>query len=147
MTEVQEWLDATRAKWHCDFLGIAIAGDSEDGGREIRWHFVSGNQSQAYQNIRLKKGRGIAGMVWKTGRIQQDEDILRQPAKFLEYPIARTERLAAMLAVPLVEKEQVCGVFAVGYRSEHNFQPFESERMTDAAPHLVSLLEGAGKLG
>lgn len=141
MEAINQWLNDKRTVLQCDFLGVALAGAAPGGGREIRWHFVSGNLNEAYRNIRLQKGRGIAGMVWKTGRVQQDEDIHLKKEIIMEYPIARLEQLDAMLAVPIVMDEQVRGVFAMGYRGEHRFTHSEQEAMEAAVPELTTQLE------
>lgn len=144
MDVIKIWLDQKRESLQCDFLGIALAGEAPGGGREIRWHYVSGNLNEAYRHIRLQKGRGIAGMVWKTGRVQKDEDIHLKREIIMEYPIARLEQLDGMLAVPIIVADQVTGVFAMGYRQTHRFTQEEEIQLAGAVPELTTLLEREG---
>lgn len=140
MELIEEWVAACQKKWGCDFLGIAMNAAAEDAPKEIRWLHVAGNRSEAYQNIRLQVGRGIAGMVWKTARLQLDEHIFEQPDKLLEYPIARTEKLQTALAVPVMQDSEVQAVLMSGYRRDHSFTSDEQHKLQTAAAELSQLL-------
>lgn len=140
MELIEEWLTAYQRKWGCDFLGIAMNAATEDAPKEIRWLHVVGNRSEAYQNIRLQVGRGIAGMVWKTARMQLDEHIFQQPDKLLEYPIARTEKLETALAAPVMAESEVLAVLMSGYRRNHSFTTVERQQLETAAAELSQLL-------
>ncbi len=89
MDTIQKWLQTHQQRLACDFAGIACNVATDDKPKEIRWIYVAGNQSEAYKKIRLQIGRGIAGLVWKTARTQLDENILEQPEKLIDYPIAQ----------------------------------------------------------
>ncbi|EOH97827.1 GAF domain-containing protein [Enterococcus pallens] len=140
MERLSEWLMGYQAKWGCDFLGIAMDVAAEDAPKEIRWLHVAGNRSEAYKNIRLQVGRGIAGMVWKTARTQLDEHIYQQPDKLVEYPIARTEKLQTALAAPVMEDKEVQAVLMSGYREDHSFSALERQQLEAAAAELSQLL-------
>ncbi|MGG5315315.1 hypothetical protein IGI49_003695 [Enterococcus sp. AZ071] len=140
MESLKEWVTAYREKWGCDFLGIAMNAAAEDAPKEIRWMQVAGNRSEAYKNIRLQVGRGIAGMVWKTARTQLDEHIFQQPDKLVEYPIARTEKLQTALAVPVMHHSEVEAVLMSGYRTDHSFSSVERQQLETAAAELSQRL-------
>lgn len=142
MKNIENWLYERRRGWVCDFVGIAVNCAPDDVPQIIRWRYVSGNQSDAYQKIRLKVGRGIAGMVWKTGRPQADEAIFSQPDKLLEYPIARVESLDSMLAVPITVENKVIGILAIGFRHTHSFTEEELTNVSTAAEKLAPTLKG-----
>lgn len=141
MKDIVNWLQEKRSLWRCDFIGIAVNCAPANAPQTIRWRYVSGNKSEAYQKIRLKVGRGIAGMVWKTGRPQADEAIFSQPDKLLEYPIARVEALDSMLAVPVTIKNEVIGILAIGFRHTHAFTPTEIKAVVTAAEILAPTLK------
>ncbi|GCF95384.1 histidine kinase [Enterococcus florum] len=141
MESIEKWLKDHQEKWACDFLGIAMDAAPENAPKEIRWLHVVGNQSEAYKNIRLQVGRGIAGMVWKTARKQLDERIFDQPDKLIEYPIARLEKLHTALAVPVMSQQVVFAVLMSGYRDDHPFTSEEQAEVESAAVELNQLLE------
>jgi nitrogen regulatory protein A len=114
--ELLEWLEKQRQDAHYDFLGIGINVAPPTQAKEIRWSFVVGNQNEAYQNICLQIGRGLAGNVWKIGRMQIEEHLKSSPAKTMEYPIVRLERLNAVAVLPLIEDRLVVGVLLAGHR-------------------------------
>ncbi|KAF1299257.1 hypothetical protein BAU15_01015 [Enterococcus sp. JM4C] len=140
MGDIQALIEEKLKDWQVDFVGLAENVAPPEAPKEIHWLYVAGNQSQAYKNIRLQVGRGIAGLVWKTARPQMDRDIMNDVAKRLEYPIARTEKLANVYAVPVMSKHDVIGVLLTGYRSDCT--AFDIEAIGRAAEELASLLQG-----
>ncbi|EUJ40313.1 hypothetical protein PWEIH_04506 [Listeria weihenstephanensis FSL R9-0317] len=99
-----------------DFVGIAtaVAGEAQ---KEIRWKYVAGNRNNRYQKIVLQVGKGIAGIVWRTARPIIAEDLKNDRlAPLQEYPIALTENLASIIAVPIMSDGSVIGVMLGGYR-------------------------------
>ncbi|MGM0213667.1 GAF domain-containing protein [Enterococcus sp. AZ109] len=140
MESIEDFLLRYQKKWTCDFLGIALNVASGDTPKEIRWVHVVGNRSEAYKNIRLQVGRGIAGMVWKTARMQLDEHIFDQPDKLIEYPIARIEKLQTALAAPVMNNAEVYAILMSGYRDNHQYTPLEKAQLGAAASELSQLL-------
>ncbi|MBC6316350.1 GAF domain-containing protein [Listeria grandensis] len=99
-----------------DFVGIATA-IAAGGQKEIRWKYVAGNRNERYQKIVLQVGKGIAGIVWRTARPMIAEDLKNDRlAPLQEYPIALTENLASIIAVPITVEDTVIGVMLGGYR-------------------------------
>ncbi|MBC6309659.1 GAF domain-containing protein [Listeria sp. FSL L7-1582] len=105
-----------RLQFGLDFVGIATA-IAADGQKEIRWKYVAGNRNNRYQKIVLQVGKGIAGIVWRTARIMISENLNQdRDAPLQEYPIALTENLASIIAVPIMSEGVVIGVMLGGYR-------------------------------
>lgn len=146
MTAINKWLTACAASWQCDFIGVALDEKSQSI-KEIRWVYVAGAKNLAYQKIRLKIGRGIAGEVWKTGRLQKDNNLQKNPEKLMAYPISRSEKLDSVMAVPVFNPEafsEVLAVLLIGYRQPKEFSTVEEAQLTNAARQLAELLkEGA----
>ncbi|MBO1305144.1 GAF domain-containing protein [Enterococcus sp. 669A] len=140
MGSINDWLAEYQQRWGCDFFGVAMNAAPEDAPKEIRWLHVVGNNSEAYKNIRLQVGRGIAGMVWKTARMQLDEHIFDRPERLIEYPIARTEKLQTALAAPVMDQVEVQAVLMSGYRSAHQYTLDERQQLEQAAAELSQLL-------
>ena len=63
----QETLDKIRKEEGYDFAAIAFY-ESNKPSSPIKWHYVSGNKNNRFKLIILRKGRGLAGTVMKTGK-------------------------------------------------------------------------------
>lgn len=101
-----------------DFVAIAMQGATAP--HLTRWVYASGNQSQSFRRIVLRKGFGIAGLVLRTGKPFYHNDILKlHYSNQLYSPIARSENLKQVVAVPINDKylKVAIGVLLVGYRS------------------------------
>lgn len=141
MSQIQSWLDQHLAATTYDFLGVATNIAPAAAPKVIRWQYVAGNQSSAYQGIRLQVGRGIAGMVWRTARYQLDEDIFQDREKLIEYPIARLESLDAALGIPVIVSEEVVAIFLIGMRTSYHFTTAEIQQGLVWAKELSALWE------
>lgn len=158
MDAVKAWLKSERIAWDCDFIGIAVNTAPPQEAKEIRWLYTEGPKNNAHQKIRLRIGRGIAGIVWKTARPQSEDHLQSQPEKLMEYPISRTEKLESALAVPVfapvVEtpllrqnqtfigtQTEVIGVLMVGFRRSRKFNQEEITKLTACGADVAYLLQ------
>lgn len=98
-----------------DFAGVALY-EHHMTSAPIKWHYVSGNLNDRYKMIILRKGRGLAGMVMKTGKRMIIADVVASlsPEDKIKYPILIAENLTAMVAIPLCYNNQVYGVLLLG---------------------------------
>ncbi|MFV5937075.1 nitrate respiration regulation accessory nitrate sensor NreA [Mammaliicoccus sciuri] len=118
----QEQLDLIRSTYGVDFVGLAMT--SEDASHfHIKWQYVSGNLNHRYQNIVLRSGRGIAGIVIKSGKPIEIRDLKESPYhdQLFNYPIVQSEQLTSLLAIPLWKKYRVYGVLLLGQRDDKLF--------------------------
>lgn len=116
----QTIIDELRETHSCDFISLAIAKSASEGS-EITWQYASGNLNDRYKRIVLHSGKGIAGIVFKTGKemiVNSVKDELH-PKDLFNYPIIVSERLSSLVAIPLFQFSRVAGVLLVGYREEH----------------------------
>lgn len=88
----------------------------------IRWRFGAGNQSQRFRQITLRRGFGIAGLVFRTGKPFFENDLSKySSSKKLYTPIANVESLWSAVAVPISSQMgTVNAVLLGGYRSKHS---------------------------
>lgn len=150
MTAIKSWLKKERNFWNCDFIGVAVNAAGPQEAKEIRWLYTEGPEDLAHQKIRLRIGRGIAGMVWKTARPQSEQHLQSHPEKLMAYPISRTEKLDAALAVPVLlptaeylgQPQEVVGVLMVGYRQNRQFSGADIAELCQQAATVAKLLEG-----
>lgn len=98
----QETLDKIRKEEGYDFAAIAFY-ESNKPSSPIKWHYVSGNKNNRFKLIILRKGRGLAGTVMKTGKrmVIANVGLALGPEEKIDYPILLSESLTAVLAVPL----------------------------------------------
>lgn len=108
-----------REQFAFDFVALSIADHTKEF-ITLKWQYVAGNLNDRYKRITLHSGKGIAGMVWKTGKPMLLHDVDREiPAEQIyTYPIIVSERLKSMGAVPLWENKRVAGVLLVGFRDK-----------------------------
>jgi len=117
-------IDELRAILGCDFISLAIAKSASEGS-EITWQYASGNLNERYKRIVLHSGKGIAGIVFKTGKkmvVNNVKDEMHDKELF-NYPILVSEQLRSLVAFPLYQLSRVGGVLLVGYREEHRVLP------------------------
>ena len=110
-------LDKLRAQEGYDFGGIALY-DYHHTSSPIKWQYVSGNLNSRYKLIVLRKGRGLAGTVMKTGKRMVIENVSKTitPEERIKYPILMSENLNALVAIPLWHEQHVAGVLLLGQR-------------------------------
>lgn len=139
--QIQTQLDQLKKETGVDFVGIATSQVKERGIREIRWQLVSGNLSEQYQKIVLQPGKGLAGIVWRTGRKLIDEQLQAKKENFLSYPILTMERLKSAAALPVLREQDVIAVLLLAYREEKPFPPSVISRGEQLTDQLSILLE------
>lgn len=125
-TIYQTTLDHIREAIGYDFASLAFAQSAKDQF-VITWQYVSGNLNDRYKRIQLQSGKGIAGMVFKTGKPMLVLDVAEQLAQSerFQYPIIVSERLCSLAAIPLFELDRVTGVLLVGYRETNKITESE----------------------
>lgn len=103
--QIQQRIDQIKEELQVDFVALALSTVNEmTKVRVIRWKYVAGNTNHYYQRIRLQVGKGIGGIVWRTGRAYQATDLQKQPEKLVELPITRMEKLESIAAFPALEQ-------------------------------------------
>ncbi|WP_436862638.1 nitrate respiration regulation accessory nitrate sensor NreA [Staphylococcus caeli] len=114
----QAVLDSMRVEEGFDFAGIAFY-EQESHASPIKWCYASGNLNERYKLIVLRKGKGLAGNVMKTGKRMIIENVAASLSAHDQhkYPIVLCEQLTAMIAIPLWYDRQVYGVLLLGQRN------------------------------
>ncbi|OKP95436.1 GAF domain-containing protein [Paenibacillus sp. P46E] len=110
-------LDQIREALGYDFMSLALA-DPADYDYVIRWKYASGNLNSRYKRIVLQSGRGVAGIVFKTGKSFLLSSVTEQVQQemLFNYPIVKSENLQSIGAVPLWNDARVAGVLLGGFR-------------------------------
>ncbi|UXV35523.1 nitrate respiration regulation accessory nitrate sensor NreA [Staphylococcus sp. IVB6181] len=114
----QAALNDIREEGQFDFAAIALPEDSSHSA-VIKWKYASGNINNRYQLIVLRPGKGLAGLVIRTGSrmVIYDVDTALSSNDKLGYPIVLSEALTSMVAIPLWNNNRVYGALLLGQRN------------------------------
>ncbi|NWK84186.1 GAF domain-containing protein [Staphylococcus sp. GSSP0090] len=117
--DYQAVLDSIRIEEGFDYAAIALY-EKESHISPIKWCYASGNLNQRYKFIVLRKGKGLAGNVMKTGKRMVIENVAQSLSAEdkHKYPIVLCELLTSMIAIPLWYQHQVYGVLLLGQRND-----------------------------
>ncbi|MHA6528765.1 GAF domain-containing protein [Paenibacillus sp. BAC0078] len=112
-------LDQIREALGYDFLSLALAEPAEYD-YVIRWKYASGNTNDRFKRIVLQSGRGIAGIIFKTGKPFLLSSVQKhvKPDTLFTFPIIKMENLNSIVAVPMWNDARVAGVLLGGFRGE-----------------------------
>lgn len=136
----QQEIERLKELFGFDYIGIALV-QSAERRFELRWTYVTGNRSEHYRRIKLQSGKGIAGLVFKTGKpmFVGNADEKWSAGDLFNYPIVTTEGLKSFGAIPLFKYNRVKGVMLVGFRSagqltNEQFEQFRQEIGSEFGP-------------
>lgn len=139
-TGFQIGLDELRFRLGYDLLALALVEPAEHH-YVIKWKYLSGNRGERIKKVVLQSGRGVPGIVFKTGKpfmipIVADyvlaEDLFR-------YPIIKLEELTSLVAVPVWHDGRVEGILLGGFR--------DSRRVDEQSLAELQALVRPGLLG
>ncbi len=110
-------IDDLKEELQADFIGLALV-DLKKYHHELKWRHVAGNISLRYRRIVLHSGKGVAGIVFKTGKPLKVENVEQcvHDHDLYNYPIVVFEKLKSFGAIPLFQDDHVQGVILIGYR-------------------------------
>ncbi|MFC5605029.1 GAF domain-containing protein [Sporosarcina koreensis] len=138
--DFQQEIECLKGLFGFDYIGIALV-QSPERRFELRWMYVAGNRSERYRRLKLQSGKGLAGLVFKTGKpmFVGDVDEEWSADNLFNYPIIVTEGLKSFGAIPLYKYNRVNGVLLVGYRTGgrltgEQFEQFKQEIGTEFGP-------------
>ncbi|HYB73352.1 MAG TPA: GAF domain-containing protein [Candidatus Sulfotelmatobacter sp.] len=138
-------VESARGLFGADGAGLALA----DGpAQEIRWTVFAGGRPEAFKEIRLRPGEGVAGRVVATGSPVMVEDALGDlPLRPEAYPILSAEGLRGALAVPLRRGDRVLGALMVAYRAPRRFAESEVVLLSSFANQVAVAMDNAELYG
>ncbi|MEO3944692.1 GAF domain-containing protein [Gorillibacterium sp. CAU 1737] len=118
-TGIQVELNELRLTLGYDLLALALVEPAEHH-YVIKWKFLSGNLGERIRKVVLQSGRGVPGIVFKTGKpflISSVPDLILAEDLF-QYPIIKLEELTSLVAVPVWHEGRVEGILLGAYRDE-----------------------------
>ncbi len=112
--------------------------------QEVYMRLSIGMQSQDIQNIRMKYGQGLEGLVAKEGKSMIVVDYESDP-RIVHYPhsLARREGIKSIIAVPLSIGKNIIGVLFVGNRNITYFEQKDMGLLAALANNAAIAIENA----
>ncbi len=125
-------------------LGADIAGVMLRDGDEIFMRSCAGNQMAETAQLRMRRGQGLAGLVFATGRAEKVDDYSSSSVISDDFRnLARLERTRSALAAPLSVDGAIIGVLEVWRRRGSTFSAAESHRLVALADLAAIALDNA----
>lgn len=118
-TDHQTQIEQFRAHTEFDFVAIALVEPAQNQF-VLKWKYTSGGLSTRIKKVVLQSGKGVAGLVFKTGKplLVKDRKEFTKNEDLFNYPILVFENLRSLGAVPLWHNGRVAGVLLGGFREE-----------------------------
>jgi sugar diacid utilization regulator/putative methionine-R-sulfoxide reductase with GAF domain len=121
-----------------------IAGVMLRDGDEIFMRSCAGNQRADTAHLRMRRGQGLAGLVFATGEAAKVDDYLGSDLISDDFHhLARLEQTRSALAAPLTVDGDIIGVLEVWRRRESRFTPAEIHRLVALAELAAIALDNA----
>lgn len=96
-------LEQIRVRTHSDFAGVALPLGLGSG--LLQWSCAAGNTNRRYEQMKVKRGRGLAGLALQVGRLLTWDAASGEAAKlhdlYRDCPLLMAEGLQAAAVVPL----------------------------------------------
>lgn len=117
-------IKSIQQKYQLDFVALAVI-ENQLVDYQIKWKYAVGDRSERLKKLILKPGKGVAGIVFKTGKSMYIENVQEEIAvtDLFTYPIIVSERLESFCALPLYRDNKVQGVALLGYRAANKMTP------------------------
>ncbi|MBE3102795.1 MAG: GAF domain-containing protein, partial [Bacilli bacterium] len=106
--------------------------------------YASGNLNNRFKLIVLQSGRGVAGLVFKTGKsllLTSISDFVENDDLF-NYPILSLEKLNSIGALPLWHDGHVAGVLLGGFREDRQMTEELLQLMLEMSEKGIGNLDG-----
>lgn len=142
-TDFTEQLEAIRAITGCDLVAVALVEPAENQ-YVLKWKYIAGSINNRIKKVILSSGKGIAGMVFKTGKpmlLPAVSDSMAEHDLF-NFPILSLENLKSIGAVPLWHNGRVAGVLLGGFRGDESMTEVQMDVLKKAAAGPIGNLNG-----
>lgn len=125
-------------------LSSNICGVFLREGDEVVMRSCVGNLRIETAQLRMKKGRGVAGRVFETGEAVRVDEYVRDNTISPDYmDLARLEHAYSALAAPLKVHDEVVGVLEVWRRRKSTFSDRDVRRITALADLVAIAIQNA----
>lgn len=139
----QKEVERLQSALGCDLVALACVEPAEQQ-YVLKWQYAAGNLNDRFKRVVLQSGKGVAGLVFKTGKPL----LLPTVTEFVEkdglfnYPIIKSEKLKSVAAVPIWNHGRVAGVLISGCREEHGVDEAMLQQMAEAVGKGLGDMDG-----
>lgn len=131
--------DRTMQLLDADICGVLLKD-----GEEVRMRCCVGNRLVETARLRMKRGQGVAGLVFQTGRPAKVDDYLADRSISQDFTsLAVLEETRSALAVPLRLRGELIGVLEVWRRRPSVFTEHDVRRMVTFADVATIAIDNA----
>ncbi|AQQ51935.1 GAF domain-containing protein [Planococcus lenghuensis] len=130
----QKEMERLQTALGCDLVALACVEPAEQQ-YVLKWQYAAGNLNDRFKRVVLQSGKGVAGLVFKTGKpilLPTVTEFVQKDGLF-NYPIIKSEKLKSVAAVPIWNHGRVAGVLLSGSREEYGINEVILQQMTEAA--------------
>ncbi len=134
--------------WVAESMGVQVVSlmTPLEGGEYLGIRAAIGLPESVVQSVRIKRGAGIMGRVWETGRALLVEDITRDN-RFAQEHNGIRYTTPSLLCAPVTEGGKVVGVMAVNNRFDGRPLDEDDRLLLEAlTPRLGRMLAGCARL-
>jgi putative methionine-R-sulfoxide reductase with GAF domain len=125
-------------------LDADIAGVMLRSGDEIHMRGCVGNQRMETARLTMRRGQGLAGRVFATGRPERVDDYLASQVISDDFhALAREERTRCAMGAPIVVDNEIIGVLEVWRRTSVTFSDQDTRRLVALADLAAIAFENA----
>jgi sugar diacid utilization regulator/putative methionine-R-sulfoxide reductase with GAF domain len=115
-------------------LDSDIAGVMLGDGDEIMMRGCAGNLRVETAKLRMRRGQGLAGLVFATGRPERVDDYLASGTISNDFhTLAHDERVQCAMGVPIQVNGETIGVLEVWRRGAHQYTDVDTARLVSMA--------------
>lgn len=139
----QKEIERLQTDLGCDLVALACVEPAEQQ-YVLKWQYASGNLNDRFKRVVLQSGKGIAGLVFKTGKpllLPTVTEFVQKDGLF-NYPIIKSEKLKSVAAVPLWDHGRVAGVLLGGSREENGIDKEILQQMMETATKGLGDMDG-----
>ncbi|MHC0553159.1 GAF domain-containing protein [Salinicoccus sp. CNSTN-B1] len=132
MDKMEKILSDVREKFNFDTVALTDVECSRC--HSIKWKYNIGSTNDRWRKIELRSGKGLPGIVMKTGKSLVVDAIERieMDGGVFQYPMIKIERLESFIAMPLWnDTEEVIGIVLLGNRQSRHFLQKEYEEIKE----------------
>lgn len=132
------------ADWVLRLLDADICGVLLREGDEVRMRSCVGHRAVETSRLRMKRGQGVAGLVFLTGEPANVDSYLEDRTISQDFMfLAEKEETRSALAVPLLLHGELVGVLEVWRRRESVFTDRDVRRMVTLADFATIAIDNA----
>jgi len=134
-------MDMTKSVLEAEASALILIDEEKD---ELYFESATGVKESRVKEIRMKKGKGIAGWVAERGKPLRVPDVSKDPRFFKGVDEKTGFKTRSILAAPLISKGKTIGIIEVVNRRDNGpFTEFHQELLMELSNYIAPAVENA----